>query len=150
MKLVKMSQNDLDLIKGKMIADYAKEKIKMGIWSEVDALDLAKETFTTLLKKGVDTDNQYLYNLSDEKGENIAFVWLGKSGAEVFVYNLSFYQMENKSQYEKEFLDLIEDKVGELGGNRISYHMFGYQKEAIEILENNGYKVTDVTLSKKI
>lgn len=150
MKLVKMSQGDLDLIKGKMIADYAKEKIKMGIWSEVDALDLAKETFSTLLKKGVDTDNQYLYNLNDEKGESIAFVWLGKAGAEVFVYNLSFYQVDNKNQYEKEFLDLIEDKVKELGGNRISYHMFGYQKEAIEILENNGYIVTDVTLSKKI
>jgi hypothetical protein len=48
------------------------------------------------------------------------------------------------------FLNLIEEKVKELGGNKISYHMFGYQKEAIEILENNGYIVTDVTLSKKI
>lgn len=97
MKLVKMSQNDLDLIKGKMIADYAKEKIKMGIWSEVDALDLAKETFITMLKKGVDTDNQYLYNLNDEKGENIAFVWLGKAGAEVFVYNFNSVTKTNKS-----------------------------------------------------
>ncbi len=31
LKLIKMIQSELDLIKGKMIADYAKDKIKMGI-----------------------------------------------------------------------------------------------------------------------
>ena len=48
MKLIKMIQSELDLIKGKMIADYAKDKIKMGVWGEEDALELAKDTFNTM------------------------------------------------------------------------------------------------------
>ena len=56
MKLIKMIQSELDLIKGKMIADYAKDKIKMGVWGEEDALELAKDTFNTMLKNGIETD----------------------------------------------------------------------------------------------
>lgn len=145
-----MSQEEFELIKGKMIADYAKDKIKMGIWGEEDALELAKDTFNTVLKKGVETENQYIYNVTDEKGNNVAFVWLGKSKSQIFVYNISFYEMEKNVEYEKELLDLIEEKASNLEGNKISYHMFGYQKEAIEVLENSGYVVTDVTLSKKL
>ena len=150
MKLIKMSQEEFGLIKGKMIADYAKDKIKLGIWGEDDALELAKETFNTVLKKGVETENQYLYNVADEKGNNIAFIWLGKSNTEIFVYNINFYELDKNQKYEKELLDLIEEKAVNLQGNKISYHMFGYQKEAIEILESSGYSVTDVTLSKKL
>lgn len=73
MKLINMTQSEFDLIKGKMIADYAKDKIKMGIWSEEDALELAKDTFNTILKKGVNTENQYLYNLLSPQGEKKAF-----------------------------------------------------------------------------
>lgn len=149
MKLVKMSQDELNVIKGKMIADYAKDKIKLGIWGEDDALDLAKDTFNTILKKGIETENHYLYNIVDENGSNKAFVWLGISGAEIFVYNLSFYDKE-ENEFEKELLDLLYEKAKILGGNKISYHMFGYQKEAIEKLEENGFTVTDVTLSRKL
>ena len=53
-------------------------------------------------------------------------------------------------EYSKELLDLIEEKAAELDGNRISYHMFGYQENIVKILEESGYKVTDVTLAKRI
>lgn len=149
MKLVKMSQDELNVIKGKMIADYAKDKMKLGIWGQEDALELAKDTFNTILKNGVETENQHLYNIVDDKGNDKAFVWLGVSGTEIFVYNLSFYETED-DKFGKELLDLLLEKSKNLGGNKISYHMFGYQKEAIEKLEENGFTITDVTLSKGI
>ena len=150
MKLIKMIQSELDLIKGKMIADYAKDKIKMGVWGEEDALELAKDTFNTILKKGIETENQYLYNLADDNGNKVAFLWFGKAKNEVFVYNISVYEADKNLEYSKELLDLIEEKAAELGGNRISYHMFGYQENIVKILEESGYKVTDVTLAKRI
>lgn len=145
-----MIQSEFDLIKGKMIADYAKDKIKMGIWSEEDALELAKDTFNTILKKGVNTENQYLYNLLSPQGEKKAFVWLGKANSEIFVYNISFYDADKGTGYSKELLGLIEEKAVQLDANRISYHMFGYREELIKILEENAYNITDVTLAKKI
>lgn len=150
MKLIKMSQDEFDVIKGKMIADYAKDKIKMGIWGEEDALDLAKETFETILKKGIKTENNFLYNVIADNGEEMAFLWIGKSKNEIFVYNISMYESFKALENKKELLNLIEETAVELKATKISYHTFGYQKSVIEVFENSGYRVTDVTLSKKI
>lgn len=60
LKLVKMKQNEYDVIKGKLISDYAKEKVRVGHWQENEAIELSKETLEKILKDGVDTNNHYL------------------------------------------------------------------------------------------
>jgi hypothetical protein len=43
LKLERMSESDFNMVKGKMIADYAKDKVKVGHWSEAEAVELSKE-----------------------------------------------------------------------------------------------------------
>ena len=73
-----------------------------------------------------------------------------KAKNEVFVYNISVYEANKTLEYSKELLNLIEEKAAELDANKISYHMFGYQENVVKVLEESGYKVTDVTLAKRI
>ncbi len=150
MKLTKMNQEEYNLVKGKMIADYSKEKIRVGVWAKEEALDLSKETFETLLKDGAETENNYLYNVLDKRDNNIAYVWFAKLKQEVFIYNIDiFEEYKENFEYDK-LLTLIEKKVDSLGGKKLSVHTFGYNKELIEKYERFGFKITDITLSKEV
>ncbi len=150
MKLTKMNQEEYNLVKGKMIADYSKEKIRLGVWAKEEALDLSKETFEALLKNGAETENNYLYNVLDSGDNNIAYVWFAKQNQEVFIYNIDvFEEYKEKFEYDK-ILNLIEEKVESLGGKKLSVHTFGYNEELIEKYKKFGFEITDVTLSKEI
>lgn len=150
MKLTKMNQEEYNLVKGKMIADYSKEKIRVGVWAKEEALDLSKETFETLLKNGAETENNYLYNVLDSGDNNTAYIWFAKLNQEVFIYNIDIFEEYKENFDYGKLLKLIEEKVESLGGKKLSVHTFGYNKELIEKYQEFGFKITDVTLSKEV
>lgn len=150
MKLIKMNQEEFELIKGKMIADYTKEKVKLGIWAEEEALELAKETFNTMLKDGVDTKNNFFYNIVNENVDRIAYVWFAKPENEAFIYNVDIFEAYKEKVDLKEIYTLIEDAIFSLRATKISIHSFGYNKELIDRYKTYGFDIIDVTLSKKL
>jgi hypothetical protein len=150
LELKRMTEEEFSLIKGKLIADYAKEKINVDIWQEADAYELSKETINTLLKSGVNTENHYLYNLIDNTGKKNLYVWVHKSGTEAFIYTISFYDERSEILDSKDIISLLESEMKKLKCIRVSYHVFGHKKELINMMEGNGYKVTDITFSKKL
>lgn len=150
MKLVKMTQEEFELIKGKMIADYTKEKVKFGIWGEEEALELSKETFDTLLKDGVETKNHFFYNIINENVDRIAYVWFAKPENEAFIYNIDIFDSYKENIDLKEIYTLIEDIIFSLRANKISIHSFGYNEDLIERYKDYGFDIIDVTLSKKL
>lgn len=150
MKLVKMTQEEFELIKGKMIADYTKEKVKFGIWGEEEALELSKETFDTLLKDGVETKNHFFYNIINENVDRIAYVWFAKPENEAFIYNIDIFDSYKENIDLKEIYTLIEDVIFSLRANKISIHSFGYNEDLIERYKDYGFDIIDVTLSKKL
>lgn len=145
-----MNQGEFEVVKGKMIADYSKEKVRYGIWGEEEALELSKETFETLLKNGAETENNYLYNILDDRESNIAFVWMAVVNSEAFIYNVDIFDEYKEKIDYKEIFTLVEDKIRELGAKKVSVHTFGYNKEVVEKYEEFGFEVTDVTLCKKL
>lgn len=149
-KVVKMTQEDFELVKGKMIADYTKEKIKYGIWAEEEALELSKETFNTLLAKGINTENNYLYNVIDEEGNKVAYVWFARRGTEAYLYNIDIFEAYKDKVDYKDLYTLIEDVIFSTDATKISIHIFGYNSELIEKYKEYGFDILDVTLGKKL
>jgi GNAT superfamily N-acetyltransferase len=147
LKLVKMTPEDFDIVKGKMIADYAKDKIRVGHWSETEALELSKEALDNILKDGVETPNHYLLNAIDNE-EKIGFVWMNEINGEIFVNDTCIFEEFQEKKYEKKFIEMIEEKANKLDIKRINIHSYGYNEKNIEVYKKMGYDITDVYLNK--
>ncbi|MDN5303176.1 MAG: hypothetical protein PWP46_55 [Fusobacteriaceae bacterium] len=144
-----MSEEDFQIIKGKMIADYSKSKVTIGVWAEEEALELAKETFNTLLKNGLATKKHYFYNIY-KNDEKIGYTWNAIPDREMFIYNVEVFEKYKDMEYEDEIMKKIEENAKKLGANRITVHLFGNSIELLKMYQKMGYQLTDITICKKV
>lgn len=149
LKFEKMTDEDLELIKGKMINDYAKAKIDVGVWSQEEALELAKETFETLLKKGVSADKNHFYIMYDGE-EKVGYTWFALPESELFLYTVSLYENYKNKDYETKAIEAVEHEAKVLGAKKITAHIFGKNSDELKKYEGFGYHITDITVCKKI
>ena len=149
MRLIKMTQEEFEVIKGRMIKDYAADKVKVGHWQEEDAIDLAKETVDNILRDGVDTEHHYLLDLCKDI-EKVGFVWFNVFNNTVYVNNYLIYDDYHGKDYELKMVELLEDMAKELEVKKINLHSFGYNEKAIALYQKMGYDITDVYMSKKM
>jgi len=149
LKLEKMSETDFNMIKGKMISDYAKDKVRAGHWSEREALELSKETLDKILSDGISTPNHYLLDAYEDQVK-IGFIWINKFNNEIFVNNTCIFDEFQEKEYELEFIELIEEKANELNIKKINIHSYGYNEKNIAIYKKMGYDITDIYLNKDI
>ncbi len=149
MKLIKMTQAEFDIIKGRMIKDYAEDKIRVGHWQEEDAIELAKETLDNILRDGVDTKDHYLLVVC-EGTDKIGFVWFNSFKNTIYVNNYLIYDEHKGRDYELRMVELLDEKAKEIGSTQINLHSFGYHEEAIAMYRKMGYEITDVYMSKKV
>ena len=147
LRLEKMSKEDFDLIKGKMIADYAKDKVKVGYWSETEALELSKEALDKILKNGVETPNHYLFN-AYENDVKVGFIWMSEYNGEMFVNDTCIFEKYQDKNYEIKFIEVIEEQANNLDINKINIHSYGYNEKNLEVYKKMGYDITDVYLNK--
>lgn len=149
MRLVRMTQEEFDVIKGRMIRDYAQDKIRVGHWQEEDAIDLAKETLDNILRDGVETKHHYLLDLCKDI-DKVGFVWFNVFQNTIYVNNYLIYDEYRGKDYELKMVELLEDMAGDLDVGKINLHSFGYNENAIAMYQKMGYDITDVYMSKKV
>ncbi len=149
LRLVDMTKEEFEVIKGRMISDYAKDKVRAGHWSQTDAIDLSKETFEKILNSGIETEGHYFLNVYD-KEQKVGFLWVNLIEEGLYLNNLLVYDEFKKSGYEKEVIQLLEERARELRAQKIFMHNFGYDENTVSLYQGLGYKVTDVYYKKNI
>jgi len=147
LRLEKMTVKDFDTIKGKMIKDYAKDKVRVGHWSEIEALELSKEALEKILKNGIETPNHYLLNVLEGK-TTVGFIWMNEINNEIFVNVICIFEKYQEKEYESKFIAILEEKAVKLDIKKINIHSYGYNKKNIEVYKNMGYGITDIYLNK--
>ena len=153
--LKKMTNEEYNDYLSFAIADYAKDKIEAGTWEAEEALLLSKKSFATLLPKGKDTENEFLFTLFDAKiGQSIGYLWVhfiaGKESNKFFIYDfLIFKEFRNKG-YGKKALSCLDEKAKEMKVEEIGLHVFAHNKAAVHLYELVGFQPTDITMSKKV
>jgi GNAT superfamily N-acetyltransferase len=145
-----MEEKEFNIIKGRIISDYAKEKVSVGHWQKDEAIELSKETFDKILKNGVDTDNHYIMTVYEDEEKKIGFVWFNIFKETVFLNDLCIYDDFKGKGYEIQFVEALENRVAELGAKKINLHSFGYKEGEIAIYSKMGYEITDIYMTKKI
>jgi len=153
--LVPMQPEIFISYKDAAIHTYADESVAAGRWPKKDALVLSKASFETLLPKGLETANHYIYEIQDENiDKTVGTLWFGVFGEEgmqsAFVCDIEVKSEFRRQGYAKAAFRQLEEIVRRLGLTRIGLHVFSHNPGAQALYASLGYSVTSVNMSKTL
>ena len=137
------------------VADYAKDHVGAGNWSEAEAPELSRKEFEALLPEGTRSPGQHLYTITDAESEDaVGMVWFAERGApeppQAFIYNIEIDVTQRGKGYGKATMLALESEVRALGLHRIGLHVFGHNETAIRLYERSGYRTTNILMAKDL
>lgn len=134
------------------IADYAREHVVDGQWSEDEAMEKSRAEHEKLLPKGVATPDQRMWAITRKgDGEAVGLLWVHfqeKPRPRVFVYNIEIYPDFRRRGYAEAAMTLLEDEARRMGAESIRLHVFGHNAAARPLYEKLGYSPTNILMAK--
>ncbi len=91
-----MAESDFQEYLTRAVETYAAEKVKAGNWREDEALDRSCKEFNDLLPEGVHTADHFLYNIVNETGEKVGFLWFALAPRRpewYFIYDFEIFEV---------------------------------------------------------
>jgi len=148
-----MTQLQFDSYLTHLIPDYAADNVRAGYWDESEALEKSRQQIESLLPKGLQTQDHYVYTLVDGE-QTVGMIWLKaqldravKSG---FIFDVIVDEKFRGKGYGRQLMLLIEEKARELGLKSIGLHVFAYNQVAKHLYESLGYEVSSLNMIKKL
>ena len=154
-RLVPMTETEYQAYLEFDMQRYAEENVKAGNWHPSEALEKSRKEHQRLLPDGLATKSQYLFSIEDEKtGSKVGEIWFAvdykRPQPSAFVYDFMIHEEFRRRGYGTQALQALEEKVKELGVNKISLHVFGHNHAARALYEKMGYETTGTYMSKKL
>ncbi len=148
-----MNQAEYDAFLEQAVPEYAADNVRAGYWAEAEALEKSRKEFETLLPKGLQSENHYLYTLYDAENA-VGLIWMRanmdrptKSG---FIFDLRIDEKFRGKGYGKQAMLLIEEKARELGLKSIGLHVFAVNTVARNLYESVGYEISSLNMIKQL
>ena len=155
MQLVPMTETEYLAYLESDIQHYAEEQVKAGNWHPSEALEKSRREHQQLLADGLATPHQYIFSLQDEEtGLKVGTIWFAvddkKLRPSAFVYDFVIHDEFRRKGFGTQALRALENKLKELGVNKISLHVFGHNHAARALYDKVGYEVTGILMSKTL
>ncbi len=136
------------------IQEYAQGHVENGQWTEAEAVEKSRKEFQDLLPQGVATPNHYLFTLVNEAQQQVGMLWFARRESQghpmAFVYDVRITEAFRRQGYASQAFREMENKLRELGWNRISLHVFGTNHAARDLYNKLGYEITNVLMAKAL
>ncbi len=154
-RLTPMTQAQFEVFEEKDILEYAREEVRAGFWSEVEALEKAREAHRRLLPEGLATRDHYLYAIQLAEGEaTVGFVWLmvnrDSTPPTGFIYDLEVNEGYRHRGYAREAMLALEQLARQMGLRQLGLHVFAHNTAARALYESLGYSVGSLNLRKDL
>lgn len=133
------------------IPSYANDNIESGRWDENGSLERSKKEFDHLLPEGLESKNNYLFNVIEHNNNNnVGYIWVKVDSTASFIYDIGIYKDYRRKGYAKSALNLIEGVVSKLGVTSIGLHVFHQNSGAQDLYNRLGYQVVSHNMCKVI
>lgn len=135
--------------------NYARDKVASGEWEEGDAMPKARQMFEDMLPQGLETPDNYLYEIVDEWDDvTVGMLWISveERGGDRIAYVCDIYvkpAYQRKGHALRAFRQL-EEKVGRLGVSGIGLNVFGNNVQAHRLYERLGYEPLNIYMWKPL
>jgi ribosomal protein S18 acetylase RimI-like enzyme len=153
--LVRMSEEAYGPYLENAISGYAQSNVESGRWPEEGALERSQANFESSLPQGLETPNNYLYEIkAAETGPTVGVIWFAVEERHgllsAFVYDVEIKPGFRRLGHAKAAFEALELLVRELGLSSIGLHVFGHNPEAQALYNKLGYRVTGNNMIKDI
>jgi ribosomal protein S18 acetylase RimI-like enzyme len=154
-ELVEMPRERFPPYREDLVREYARDKVKAGVWSPGEAPRRAEADLDDLLADETDTEGHHLYLLRDRSaGEEVGVVWLAVRGSgvgrTVWIYDIEVYEPFRRKGHGTRAIRAVETKAAELGAEKLELHVFGHNPGAKALYERSGFKTTSIVMSKRL
>lgn len=154
-KLVPMTEAELQNYLAHAIEDYAQDHVKAGDWDAADARERSRREFEQLLPNGVASPKQHLFTAIDtDTNQSVGMIWFAErtqgNTQFAFIYDFVIREDLRGKGFGKQTLLALEDEVKKAGLNAISLHVFGHNKTAFNLYQNTGFEVTHALMTKRL
>ncbi|NRF72119.1 GNAT family N-acetyltransferase [Aquincola sp. S2] len=153
--LVPMTAAEFERYLEVAIAEFARDKVASGQWTEASALELSRRDYAELLPQGVSTPGNFIYTIRDDTAqETVGMIWFAvqeRGGQQVaYVYDVAVdAEHQRKGHASRAFLAL-EHEVRKQGLAGIALHVFGHNRGALALYERLGYVPTNINMFKPV
>jgi len=122
-----------------------------GHWQVDDALVKSRAAFQRLLPNGLQSKDQYIFNIFDGE-QNLGILWvevkMDEPGCPAFIYDFVIDESFRGKGFGKKALLALDEKLKEMGAKSIALHVFGHNTTAFELYRKMGYEVTNINMRK--
>lgn len=153
MNMIEMTQDEYEIFKAKSIkrrADY--HEIEADLNSE-EAFQKASEEFSKYCLQGLQTENQFFYNLTLEN-KVAGYIWFAirerNRKKRVFINDIFVEEPFRGRGLSKFMMSWLERKANELGFKEIGLHVLGDNLVARGLYEKMGYSITNLDMAKTL
>ena len=134
-----------------VIPSYANDNIESGRWDKEGALERSKKEYDHLLPEGLESKNNYLFNVVEHNNNNnVGYIWVKVDSKSAFIYDIGISEDYRRKGYAKSALNLIEGVVSKLGVTSIGLHVFNQNSGAQALYNSFGYQVVSHNMRKVI
>lgn len=152
-RLVPMNESEFEIYLEKAIPEYAADKARAGDWSEEEALERSRQSYTALLPQGVNTEHNYLYRIQlEESGEKIGAIWMKHEASrrQGFIFDIVLEEAQRGKGYGRQTMLALEEVAQGMWVDSLALHVFAYNTPAMKLYEKLGYEVTSQNMTKKL
>ena len=153
--LKKMTTADYEAYVRDSMPNYARNKVSSGEWAEETAETQARQVFDELLPQGLDTPNNYLFQIIDEWDEvPVGVIWIAERDRagqpSAYIYDVFIKEEYQGKGHGSRAIKQVEDKAMDLGLPGIGLHVFGDNENARRLYERLGYEPVNVFMYKRL
>ncbi len=102
---------------------------------------------------GISTKGHYLFNIMDEAGQKIGYLWFAIAPRQpewYFIYDFEIYENFRRKGYGSQALEKLEEFAHEHGIKTIELHVFGHNTAARELYKKAGFIEANVMMTKVV
>lgn len=135
--------------------DYAEENVTAGLWQAETALERARSSTQSALPQGVDTPDQFLFEIkAEEHGETAGYLWFSSveryGVRSAFVYELTVHPQFRRQGHAAAAFRLMEERLREQGCVAIELNVFASNPGAQALYASLGYVTTKMNMRKPL
>lgn len=137
------------------IPAYASDKAASGQWSEIESLEMSRNSFEALLPQGLATPDHFLYQILDSVNQQVVgILWMAaqdRGGHRVaYVYDVIIEAPHRRKGHATRAFYALEDEARRLGLTGIALHVFGHRTGPQALYAQLGYRCTNINLFKPL
>jgi GNAT superfamily N-acetyltransferase len=135
------------------IIEYAKDKVKAGVWPEAGAMEASAAEVASLLPDGLETSGHDIF-VGVAEGAEVGQLWLFTDpealARETFIYEIAIDEQHRGKGLGRGLLAAAESWCAEHGVTVVRLNVFAFNMTAISLYESSGYSVTNLNMMKRI